>query len=211
MSNRSIFRVGALCGVLAGAAFLTGPAPAALPDQSRLGCCGSRRQSGHDDSTRGGAALAGGPSAALGWTQIVVWPGGTLTTTLLPTTDPFGSGNMVHVVTDSGYYPPLNRGNEFAQEFIGAALVPHAILTYDIDFVSGDLWGGLVSADASFETNTPHFSSSTGGWIHVTDIMSPGVLSAEVSFETLTPGTSTGADYYVDNIQVTSPCRSPLR
>ncbi len=205
MLTRSVIRLGALSGILAGAAFLAGPASAAYlinPGFDTVGPDGS------PVTTTAPAVVppyAGGPSAAEGWSQFVVVPTGTLTTTLLATTDPSGSGNMLHIVTDSGDYPPAEQGNGFAQAFIGGALLPHATVTYDLYVASGEVWGGLVAADGAFQSNTPHFGP-TGGWIQVTDYMLPGLLSGEVAFETLTigQGAGFGADYYVDNLNVTS-------
>ena len=204
MSTRSAIRFGALCSLLAGVACFAGPAAAAYlinPGLDTLGPDGS------PVTTTAPAVVppyAGGPSAAEGWSQFVVWPGGTLTTTLLPTTDPFGSGDMLHIVTDSGDYPPAEQGNGWAQDFIGGALLPHATVTYDLYVASGEMYGGLVAADGAFQSNTPNFGP-TGGWIQVTDTMLPGLLSGEAAFETLTLGTSTGGDYYVDNISVSVP------
>jgi len=141
-------------------------------------------------------------SAPRGPLQFVVWPGGTLTTTLLLTTDPLGNGNMLHIVTDSGDYPPAEQGNGWAQGFIGGTLLADATVTYDLYVASGEMYGGLVAADGAFQSNTPNFGP-TGGWIQVTDHMLPGLLSGAVAFETLTYGTTTGGDYYVDNINVT--------
>lgn len=47
----------------------------------------------------------------------------------------------------------------------------------------------------------------TGGWIHVTDQLTPGLLAQGVFFETLTLGYGPGfgADYYLDNAVVTAP------
>ena len=204
MLTRSVMRLGALCGILAGAAWLASPASAAYLINPGLDTVGP---DGSPVPTTAPAVVppyAGGPSAALGWSQFVVWPGGTLTTTLLPTTDPFGSGNMLHIVTDSGDYGPAEQGNGWAQAFIGGVLLPHATVRYDLYVASGEMYGGLVAADGAFQSNTPNFGP-TGGWIQVTDHMLPGLLSGEVAFETLTPGTTTGADYYVDNISVSVP------
>jgi hypothetical protein len=190
--------------MLAGAALLASPAPAAYLIDPGLDTVGP---DGSPVTTTAPAVVppyAGGPSAADGWSQFVVWPGGTLTTTLLPTTDPFGSGDMLHIVTDSGDYPPAEQGNGWGQGFIGGAQLPDATVTYDLYVVSGEMYGGLVASDGAFQSNTPNFGP-TGGWIRVTDHMLPGLLSDAVAFETLTYGTTTGADYYVDNIQVSIP------
>jgi hypothetical protein len=111
MSTRSAIRVGALCGLPAGTACLAGAAPAAFLINPGLDTVGP---DGSPVTTTAPAVVppyAGGPSAALGWSQFVVWPSGTLTTTLLPTTDPSGSGDMLHIVTDSGDYGPAEQGN----------------------------------------------------------------------------------------------------
>lgn len=55
-----------------------------------------------------------------GWYQFTVVPGGTLSTTLAPSTEPAGGGNEIHVVTDSGDYAPAEQGNGFGQSFIAA-------------------------------------------------------------------------------------------
>jgi len=208
MSTRSAIRFGALCGMLAGVACLAGPAPAQYlinPGLDTVGPLGS------PVTTMAPAMVppyAGGPSAAAGWSQFVVWPSGTLTTTLLPTTDPFGGGNMLHIVTDSGDYGPAESGNGWGQGFIGGVLLADATVTYDLDVVSGSVTGGLVAADGAFQFNTPT-NGPTGGWIQVTDHMLPGLLSGLVAFETLTPGMTTGGDYYVDNINVTGNLTVP--
>jgi len=44
---------------------------------------------------------------------------------------------MLHVVTDSGAYGPAEQGNGWYQEFTGGALLADAIVTYDLDVVSG--------------------------------------------------------------------------
>jgi hypothetical protein len=204
MLTRSVIRLGALCGILAGAAFLASPASAAYlinPGFDTVGPDGSPVTTMAPPVEP--PYTGGGPSAALGWSQFVVWPSGSLTSELLPTTDPFGSGQMMHIATDSGDYPPAEQGNGFAQAFLGDALLPQATVTYDLYVASGEVWGGLVAADGAFQSNTPHFGP-TGVWIQVTDHMLPGLLSGEVAFETLTLGTSTGADYYVDNLNVTA-------
>src|SRR5271166_2843299 len=142
MSTRSAIRFGALCSLLAGVACFAGPAAAAYlinPGLDTLGPDGS------PVTTTAPAVVppyAGGWSAAEGWSQFVVWPAGTLTTKLMPTTDPLGSGNMLHIVTDSGDYPPAFQGNGWAQTFIGGALLPHATVAYDLDLISGEVWGG---------------------------------------------------------------------
>ena len=76
MLTRSVIRLGALCGILAGAALLAGPASAAY--LINPGLVWSRRQS----RSRRLGSLRGGASAALGWSQFMVVPGGALTTTL---------------------------------------------------------------------------------------------------------------------------------
>ena len=111
MWTHSAIRLGALCGMLVGAACLTGPAQAQYLVNPGLDAVGP---TGSTVTTTAPAVVppyAGGPSAAEGWSQFVVWPGGTLTTTLLPTTDPSGSGDMLHIVTDSGDYGPVEQGN----------------------------------------------------------------------------------------------------
>ncbi len=202
MWTRFVIRLGALCGMLGGAVCLAGPAAAAYLINPGLDTVGP---DGSPVTTTAAAVVppyAGGPSAALGWSQFVVWPSGTLTTTLLPTSDPLGSGNMLHIVTDSGDYPLAEQGNGWAQGFIGGVLLANATMTYDLYVVSGEMYGGLVAADGAFQSNTPNFGP-TSGWIRVTDQMLPGLLSGDVAFETLTYGTTTGGDYYVDNINVT--------
>ena len=129
MWTHSAIRLGALCGMLAGAACLTGPAQAQYLVNPGLDAVGP---DGSTVTTTAPAVVppyAGGPSAAEGWSQFVVWPGGTLTTDLEPTTDPSGSGNMLHIVTDSGDYPPAEQGNGWAQRFIGGVRLADATVT----------------------------------------------------------------------------------
>jgi hypothetical protein len=83
------------------------------------------------------------------------WPSGTLTTTLLPTTDPSGSGDMLHIVTDSGDYGPAEQGNGWYQGFIGGVLLADATVTYDLDVVSGSVTGGLVASDGRLSVEYP--------------------------------------------------------
>jgi hypothetical protein len=207
----SVFRSIVLCGALGGALLLASPAAAATylinPGLDAVG------PSGPSVTT-----VAGGPevpSAALGWLQFTAVPGGTLTTTLLPTTDPWGSGNMLHIVTDSGDYPPAKSGNGFGQQFVGGARLVDATVSFDIDVVSGSVTGG-ISADTAahdigvFTSHTPTFGP-TNGWIRVVNVQLPGVLSDGVFFETLTigQGAGYGANYYVDNVAVTAAPEPP--
>ena len=155
---------------------------------------------------------AGSESAAADWTQFTVYPGGELTTTLLSSTDPFGAdANMLHVVTDSGDYPPAKQGNGFGQIYVGGLLLAHATLTFDLDVVSGSVSGGLTAVEGSVGVFPPGFPTwgPTGGWIQVTDTMN-AYLSQGVYFETLSDGTTAngdltkGGDYYIANIGVSS-------
>src|SRR5271166_3731351 len=141
MSNRSIIRLGLLCGMLGGAACLAGPAPAAYLLNSDLSVVGP---DGSPVTTLGGQSSW---SAAASWYQFTVVPTGTLTTTLLPTTDPFVvGGNMLHLTTDSGDYPPAEQGNGWGQAFIGNERLADATLTFDINVFSGSVSGGLTEA-----------------------------------------------------------------
>jgi hypothetical protein len=150
---------------------------------------------------------SGGPSAALGWTQFTVVPTGILTTTLSPTTDPFGGGNMMEINTDSGDFPPAEQGNGFGQNL--PFLVPSATLTFDLDVISGSVTAGLTEAKGAIGVFPPTVQTfgPTGGWVRVTDHLPAGLLAQGVYFETLTlgQGAGFGADYFVDNAVVTEP------
>ena len=54
-------------------------------------------------------------SAAAGWYQFTVVPNCALTSNLLSTTDPAGSGNMLRITTDSGDYPPAERATDLGR------------------------------------------------------------------------------------------------
>jgi hypothetical protein len=140
-------------------------------------------------------------SAAANWTQFAIVPESYIRTDLLPTTDPTGSGSMIHVVTDNGDWPPAHFGNGFDQNFSTAGA---AVLNYDLYVVSGQVTGGLVLASTGAYVDFPTFGP-TGGWIHVTDVSSQPVNV--VAFETLT--LRAGAEYYVDNVVVTSTVPEP--
>ena len=156
-------------------------------------------------------------TAASDWYQFTVVPGGSLTTTLLPSSDTFGGdANMLRVVTDSGDWPPAEQGNGFGQSFVGGELLAHATVSFDIDVLSGQVTGGLTKDIGNgigvFTADEPTFGA-TGGWIHVVDHADPGTLSDGVFFETLTlqpyPDTALNADhgatYEIANIQVSAP------
>jgi hypothetical protein len=146
-----------------------------------------------------------GPSAADSWNQWAIVPGSTIRTELVPTTDPTGSGKMIHVFTNNGEGPAAPYGNGFAQDFNP---VNGADFSYDLYVVSGQVTGGLGSAITGAFVDYPTYGP-TGGWIHVTDHWN-GPVSA-VAFETLTFNAG-GAEYYVDNAVVTAsvPEPSPL-
>jgi hypothetical protein len=140
-------------------------------------------------------AQSAGWSAALGWQQYALVPGSSITSELLPTTDPSGSGNMIHFITDNGDWPPSHAGNGFWQSF---STVPAASLSFDLEVVSGQVTAGLVLVDGAY-VDYPTFGP-TSGWIHVTDVSSQPV--SFVAFESLSLGV--GAEYYVDNLVMTS-------
>lgn len=140
------------------------------------------------------------PSAAAFWTQFTVVPGGILTTAILPSTDPAHAGSMLHVVTDSGAYPPAEMGNGFDQEF--AAPVSGATVAFDIYVAEGQVSGGLTvpaGVGPVFPVGTQTFLP-VRQWVHYTQTI-PG-LSDAVFFESLALGV--GADYYVANLSVTA-------
>jgi hypothetical protein len=199
---RSSACIGALSGALIGGALLATPAAADYLINSGFDTLGP---GGSPVTTIGGS---GAWSAALGWEQFTVVPGGYLTTSLAPSTDPWGGGNAIHVVTDSGDYPPAEQGNGFGQVF--SSLLPHATVSYDLYVVSGSVTGGITldigGGVGVFTGNTPTFGP-TGGWIHVVNAQLPGELSTGVYFETLTlgQGAGYGADYFVDNVVVSVP------
>ncbi|MGO9419368.1 PEP-CTERM sorting domain-containing protein [Roseiarcus sp.] len=198
MSKTIVTRAGVLCAALAGSAVLVGPASAQLINAG----LGSVGPGGSPVTTVGGSSAL---SAALGWYQFTVVPGGTLTTTLETTTDPMGAGNMLHVVTDSGDWPPAEQGNGFGQEFVGDKVYADATLTYDIQVLSGQVTGGLALdvgyGIGVFTSSTPVTDATTGGWVQVTDHFTGADLASGVYFETETLGT--GATYNVDNIAFT--------
>jgi hypothetical protein len=199
---RSNVRVGVLCGAFAGYALLASPAAAAYLINGGLDTLGPY---GSPVTTTGGNSAW---TAALGWYQFTVVPGGYLTTSLQPSTDPWGGGNALHVVTDSGDYPPAEQGNGFGQTF--STLLPHATVSYDLYVLSGSVTGGITldigGGVGVFTGNTPTFGP-TGGWIHVVNAQLPGALSTGVFFETLTlgQGAGYGANYLVDRVVVSVP------
>lgn len=178
---------------LAGAAVLAAPAWAATylsnEDFSSVGAGGA------GPITTNGALSPPPYSAtketgAAVWYQFTVVPGGYLTTTLLPSTDTFGGdANMLHVVTDSGDYPPAEQGNGFGQAYVGGQLLPHTTLTFDLDVLAGTVSGGLTRALGSIGVFPPDYPTwgPTDGWIQVTETMNQ-YLSQGVFFETLSYG-----------------------
>ena len=212
MSAGSKFRITPVCGLLAGALAIVAPAHGA-----NLLLNGSFDTVGPDGSPVTSLGGTGGNSAAEHWEQFTVVPTGTLTSTLLPTTDPFVvGGNMIHVTTDSGDYPPAEQGNGIGQAF------PHvlhdAMLTFDIKVVSGQVTGGLTESVGHgigvFPSTVQTFvgpTTGTDGWVQVTDHLNPGLLSQGVYFETLTlgQGAGFGGDYYIDNAVVTGIIPEP--
>ena len=152
-----------------------------------------------------------------GWYQFAVVPGGSITSAFLSSTDTITvGGSMIHIVTDSGDWPPAEQGNGFGQTFIGGAALPHATVSFDIDVLSGHVTGGITKDIGGgigvFTADEPSFGP-TGGWIHVVDHADPGTLSNGVFFETLTlqpyPNTAfsvdLGGNYEIANIQVSVP------
>jgi hypothetical protein len=131
------------------------------------------------------------PSAAAGWEQYAIVPSSYFVSELLPTTDPTGSGSMMHVITTAGDWPPAEFGNGFEQFF---TTLNSAVFSFDLYVVSGQVTGGLVLASSGAYVDYPTFGP-TGGWIHVTDHSTLPVN--DVAFETLT--LTGGAEYYVDN------------
>jgi hypothetical protein len=152
-----------------------------------------------------GSPVSGsGPSAALAWNQFTVVPGSHITSDLETTTDPLGSGEMIHILTDNGFWGPASQGNGFHQSF---ATLPSATASFDIDVVSGEVTGGLVLATGPFAQFTPYQNS--GGWQHVVENVNAPVIDME--FEVLTA--NAGAEFYLDNLQVTptpEPSMLPL-
>lgn len=159
------------------------------------------------------SGVSNSSSAADSWFQYTVVPAGYLTTELLTSTDPFGGGNMLHVTTDSGVWPGVtSAGNGFAQLFslppaVGRQVLANATLSFDIDVVSGSVTGALTNiiGDGFIDIANNTFGP-TAGWVHITEHAPVGVLADGVAFETLTRGQGAGfgANYYVDNLAVTS-------
>ena len=141
------------------------------------------------------------PSAAADWVQYAVADNSSLTTELLPSTDPWGSGSMMHVLTTGGFSPTANFGNGFEQYF---SSVNKSVLSFDLDVVSGQVTGGLaLTGSEDFVDPTPF--GPTGGWIHVVEVSNQPINA--VAFETMTfsaNGAYTGAEYYVDNVVLSS-------
>jgi hypothetical protein len=154
-----------------------------------------------------GASVSGsGPSAALGWNQFTVVPGSQITSDLETSTDPLGSGEMIHILTDNGFWGPASQGNGFHQGF---STLPSATASFDIDVVSGKVTGGLVLATGPFAQFTPY--QAGGGWQHVVENVNAPVI--DIEFEVLTPTNAGGAEFYLDNLQVTptpEPSMLPL-
>jgi PEP-CTERM motif len=140
-------------------------------------------------------------SAAADWMQYAVVPESYIKTELLPTTDPWGSDNMIHVVTDNGYSTTDHFGNGFEQYF---TTLQSATVSFDLYVVSGQVTAGLVVAGNEAFANDRIFNA-TGGWIHVVD--QSNQLINDVAFETFT--INAGAEYYVDNLVISSTVPEP--
>jgi hypothetical protein len=150
---------------------------------------------GNPAVTSGGS----GGSAAQSWIQYTVVPLSTITSQLLPTTDPFGSGMMIDISTTAGFYAPASQGNGFYQHF---TTVPAAVFTFDIYVVSGTVTGGLVLTTGPF-AQANHYSSAS--WQQVSQTINSPVN--EVAFEDLVAGA--GAEFYLDNLQVLQVAPEP--
>jgi len=208
--KRVLVRFGAISAALAGAAFCASQASAQLADPGLTG-------PSTPTTTIGPSTAWIGSVTPGGWYQFTVVPGGSLTSSFLASTDTVSpGGSMIHIVTDSGDWPPAEQGNGFGQTFIGGELLPHATVSFDIDVLSGHVTGGLTkdvgAGIGAFTADEPTFGS-TGGWIHVVDHADPGTLSTGVYFETLTPqpypdtvfNVDHGAQYDIANIEVSVP------
>ena len=148
----------------------------------------------------GNPATGPGGAAAQSWIQYTVVPGSTVTSQLLATADPFGSGQMIDISTNAGYYAPASQGNGFYQHFTA---VPGAVFTFDIYVVSGTVTGGLVLTTGPF-AQANHYTV-TGSWQQVTQTINSPVN--EVAFEDLANGV--GAEFELDNLQVLQTAPEP--
>jgi hypothetical protein len=198
-------RLGALCVLLAGTLAMTRPVEANLLIDGEFDILGPN---GSPVVTVG---LMAAPAAAAGWRQVGVV--GMLTTTLLPSTDPFGpplvpGNNMMHITSDSG---PGNGFVDTAGFSVGLEIGIDYTLTFDLNVISGSVTGGwdVFNGSASVFPPANLTFGPTGGWIHVIEPIrcpSPscgdGQFITAVAFETLAPGQ--GADYFIDNAIVTT-------
>jgi hypothetical protein len=207
----NVMRATAFCGALAGAASFCASASAQLLDPGLDGPAAPVTTIGP-----GSAWISSITPGA--WYQFTVVPGGSLTSSFLPSTDSLHvGGSMIRIDTNSGDWPPAEQGNGFGQTFIGGESLPHATVSFDINVLSGHVTGGITKDIGGgigvFTPDEPSFGP-TGGWIHVVDHADPGTLSNGVFFETLTLqpdypnpvySVDLGGNYEIANIQVSVP------
>ncbi len=133
------------------------------------------------------------PSAAPDWFQFAGIPQSITTTNLVPSTDPNGGGEMMHVIVSNGGQLGNTYGNGFGQLF--ASDVTDATLTFDILVTSGQVTAGLVSTSGPFASGAETFYASPN-WQQFSEQAGP---DEGVYFETIT-STLSNAEYFVDNV-----------
>jgi hypothetical protein len=132
-------------------------------------------------------------SAAADWAQFAALPGSTITTTLVPSTDPNSGGEMIDVSVGNGGQLGNTYGNGIGQFF--AAPVANVTLTFDILVTSGQVTAGLVSTAGPFASGFETFYASPN-WQTFTEQAGP---AETVYFETLTSNPS-NSEFFIDNV-----------
>ena len=203
MSTRSAIRVGALCGMFAGAACFAGPAAAQYLINPGLDAVGP---DGSPVTTTAPAVVppyAGGPSAALAGASSSCGLAARSTTTLLPTT---------RSVWQRRYASHRDGQRRLSAGGAGQRLGPRvyrrrAAAARDRDVrslcrVGRDVRRAAWRRTAPFSRIRRTLARQADG-SRSPITCCPACCQGLCAFETLTYGTTTGGDYYVDNINVT--------
>jgi hypothetical protein len=136
-------------------------------------------------------------SAALDWFVFQPDAGSTVTTVLLPTTDPFGGGNMLGFTTDQGFNGSSANGLFGSTDVV---LPAGSTVTIDIDPSPGTSGEVGFVVGGGFSAGTATFGPTTG-WQQVTFQNNSGA-SDELGFEV---DSNNGGQLYVDNAVLAAP------
>ncbi|MGA7823432.1 MAG: PEP-CTERM sorting domain-containing protein [Steroidobacteraceae bacterium] len=118
-------------------------------------------------------------SAAADWYFFLCDPGSTATSSLVPTTDPHGSGNMMDFTTNGGFYESCGNGL-FTNLTSGLPLGSTG--SFDIDVSAGTTGEiGFVNSGGAFDSGSFLFAP-TSGWETVT-FTNQDSPTGEVGFE----------------------------